>query len=149
MLDLRDRRPAIPPELKPRPSRAKDKRVQRRRRHVAAARRKLETLVGSGGSPEDDDFDGPIWKRCRTAFLQAQHDKCAYCESRIPHVYPGDVEHYRPKTAVRRVRETKKGTFAREAQSRPGYWWLAYSFENFLVSCFWCNNAKGTQFPVR
>ena len=33
----------------------------------------------------------------RKQLLEDQHNKCAYCESRIPKEY-NDVEHYRPKS---------------------------------------------------
>lgn len=30
--------------------------------------------------------------------LRETHEKCAYCESKITHIYPGDVEHKKPKS---------------------------------------------------
>lgn len=55
------------------------------------------------------------------------HDKCAYCEGAITSSGPWEVEHYRPKG---RVRENKE---------HPGYYWLAYTWENFVPSCQFCN----------
>src|SRR4051812_10882784 len=47
--------------------------------------------------------------------LHAMHGRvCAYCQSDLPHNDPGDVEHFRPKSE---------------------YWWLAYEFANYLLSC--------------
>ncbi len=40
-------------------------------------------------------------------------------------------------------------TFTRAKAEKPGYWWLAYQFENYLFSCSSCNNAKGNCFPVK
>lgn len=34
----------------------------------------------------------------KEAIRQETHDKCAYCESRVSHVYPGDCEHILPKS---------------------------------------------------
>lgn len=48
--------------------------------------------------------------------------KCAYCESKITHVYFGDVEHIKPK-----------GVFPGER----------LSIENLCLACAPCNNAKG------
>ena len=48
-------------------------------------------------------------------------DKCAYCESKVSHTYPGDVEHILPKSA------------------RPD---LFVQWENLTYVCFQCNNEK-------
>lgn len=45
--------------------------------------------------------------------------------------------------------ERNKKTFRDGEKRTPGYWWLAYSFDNYVFSCFWCNNHKRTRFPVR
>lgn len=55
------------------------------------------------------------------------HDKCAYCEGKVTATGPWEVEHYRPKG---RVRENK---------NHPGYYWLAYTWENLFPSCCYCN----------
>ncbi|MBW4579597.1 MAG: hypothetical protein KME42_08505 [Tildeniella nuda ZEHNDER 1965/U140] len=57
--------------------------------------------------------------------------KCAYCESRIPHITYGAIEHFRPK-------------------SDPAFEHLAFEWTNLLLSCDICNDAghKGTKFPV-
>ena len=60
------------------------------------------------------------------------HDKCAYCESSFLHVYYGDIEHFRPKKFV----GTKKNPI------KPGYYWLANNWDNLLLSCLFCNQAK-------
>lgn len=56
--------------------------------------------------------------------------KCAYCETFYGACSPMDVEHYRPKGAVR------------EAPAHPGYWWLASHWENLLPSCPDCNRER-------
>lgn len=71
--------------------------------------------------------------------LAAQHGKCAYCENRIDSEY-GGVEHYRPKGAVQQS--------AASAAELPGYFWLAYQWENLLVVCSRCNTHKGEAFPL-
>jgi uncharacterized protein (TIGR02646 family) len=71
----------------------------------------------------------------------AQHDKCCYCEGRFTAFAPGDVEHFRPKTCVQQL-------FGHPL-CYPGYFWLAYDWENLLFACIICNrSAKKSQFPL-
>ena len=77
----------------------------------------------------------------KDALLRAQHKKCCYCESKFRANSPGAVEHFRPKGAVRRE--------SGEGRLYPGYYWLAYSWNNLLVSCERCNSShKGSLFPL-
>ena len=34
----------------------------------------------------------------KSAVVQETHGKCAYCESKVTHVHPGDIEHILPKS---------------------------------------------------
>lgn len=78
----------------------------------------------------------------KEALLDAQHGKCAYCESFFKHTGYGDIEHFRPKGAYRR----HEGDVPR----RPGYFWLAYSWSNLYYSCQLCNQEfKKELFPLR
>lgn len=89
----------------------------------------------------------------RMALEKLFHRKCAYCESRLGTVAPEEVEHYRPKGAVA------------EQPEHPGYYWLAYRWENLYPACTFCNQrrrdrphwdrpvtgpttGKGTSFPL-
>lgn len=74
--------------------------------------------------------------------LQAdQHHKCAYCETCFVHSSPGDVEHYRPKAGYR---QTAIGRV-----QGPGYYWLAYDWQNLLFACEDCNRTRKRQlFPL-
>ncbi len=100
-----------------------------------------------------------VWGKHKRTFSDAQgHGKCGFCEARVTASSPGDVEHYRPKaelkdavaqgtrtSAPRRRDRTRK--FAKPM--KPGYWWLAYSWGNWLFACTRCNSSwKGNQFPV-
>jgi len=55
--------------------------------------------------------------------------KCVYCESHVPHISYGEIEHFRPK-----LRYPK----------------LCFEWENLLLGCSRCNGAeyKGTKFPL-
>ena len=77
----------------------------------------------------------------RLALRTDQADKCAFCEAKIMHVTSGDVEHFRPKSAFRQVRH--------DPLTYPGYYWLAYEWNNLLLACSNCNSRyKGNLFPL-
>lgn len=63
-------------------------------------------------------WNSSFWKESKTQLLAESKNKCAYCETPTRVVSYGDVEHFRPKSV---------------------YWWLAYSYENYLPSCTACN----------
>jgi len=57
------------------------------------------------------------------------HRKCAYCEARLSEV-DWQIEHFRPKGSVA------------ERPDHPGYYWLAYKWENLYPSCVPCNQSR-------
>jgi uncharacterized protein (TIGR02646 family) len=63
----------------------------------------------------------------KNPLLAETFGKCAYCESKVTAVYPGDVEHILPKTA------------------RPD---LTFDYANLTLACFICNNRKGDYYNV-
>src|SRR4051812_43320222 len=77
------------------------------------------------------------------ATLHATHyGKCCYCETFIerPYAHP-HVEHWRPKACSQQCK--------RRPKMWPGYYWLAYSWENLFWSCHFCNSSnKGNLFPL-
>ena len=60
------------------------------------------------------NFISSRWKVVKEQLWAETINKCAYCEATTKQVAHGDVEHYRPKSI---------------------YWWLAYCYDNYLVSC--------------
>ncbi|HEY0481955.1 MAG TPA: hypothetical protein VGD37_30765, partial [Kofleriaceae bacterium] len=77
----------------------------------------------------------------KAALVAMQHEKCAFCEAKPLHVSDGDVEHFRPKGAVRQADS--------EPMQRPGYYWLAYDWQNLLFACERCNRRhKKNLFPL-
>lgn len=78
----------------------------------------------------------------RNALNRSHHGKCAFCEAKIPRPYAdAHVEHWRPKGSVRQVRE--------DPAVVPGYYWLAYDWDNLLLACLFCNrDNKSTIFPL-
>lgn len=61
----------------------------------------------------------------KDALKAASHDKCMYCESKISHVYFGDVEHIKPKSLFPH---------------------LEYEWKNLGYVCAKCNNNKSNKF---
>lgn len=93
---------------------------------------------------EKFEFKSSIYgaKSVKNALTKLQHGKCCFCESKVQHVAYGDVEHFRPKKGYRQEDA--------DALGRPGYYWLAYDWENLLFSCQLCNQRyKKNLFPLR
>ena len=97
------------------------------------------------------------WGDFKDKFSEAQHGKCGYCETFVVAGQDGDVEHYRPKGRIDEIREkgaekdnlgNVKGRKFTQLK-KPGYWWLAYDWGNYLLSCGNCNRKwKKNVFPV-
>lgn len=77
----------------------------------------------------------------KQALKEAQHRKCAYCETVNPRSHDV-VEHYRPKMGWRQQRT--------QELREPEYFWLAYAWGNLLFACDMCNDAghKQNLFPL-
>lgn len=82
-------------------------------------------------------------EQVRSALNISHYGKCAFCEVIIEPAATAQVEHFRPKGAV--INEGS-GTL-----QRPGYFYLAYQWDNLLLACPKCNSAtyKGNRFPLR
>ena len=92
-----------------------------------AATNATQTAISEGARHQ---ASGSVYARddCRAALEALFHWKCAYCERPLPEQW--DVEHYRPKGRVA------------ERAGHPGYYWLAYAWENLLPSCTHCNQRR-------
>lgn len=89
-------------------------------------------------------FDASIYAHTsvKHALKSAQFKKCAFCESHCAHTSYGDVEHFRPKAGYQQ-RES-------DDLKRPGYYWLAYAWENLFWCCQLCNQRfKRNLFPLK
>jgi len=72
----------------------------------------------------------------RGALYAMQGRVCIYCGADIDEAGI-DVEHFRPKGNVD------------DDETHGGYWWLAYEFSNYLLSCIICNQRnKRDSFPL-
>lgn len=81
-------------------------------------------------------------KEVKDLLVKVHHSKCCYCERRLWESDDLEVEHFRPKGGVRQALD--------QANDEPlGYYWLAYRWENLLLSCNPCNRRyKKTFFPL-
>lgn len=113
-----------------------------------AARQKMEAAYDA--APDDYksarkkfEFDGDTYgaRSVKEALKTAQAGKCAFCEAIIGHISFGDVEHFRPKGAWKQCEDDKL--------TYPGYYWLAYNWDNLLLACTLCNRRyKKNLFPL-
>jgi len=79
-------------------------------------------------------------KDVKEALKKSHYKKCAYCERFLNGDF-GAVEHFRPKGGYQEA----KG----KPINKPGYYWLAYHWDNFLYACSECNTSyKGNLFPL-
>lgn len=132
----------------------------RRKQRIIDEKKKLQHLVqqdaGKGARPIETDFVRNIWSKQKHVLRRRQHSKCAYCEKHIAKL--GDVEHYRPKAAVQEpVDPGQRDDSQAEPpgrtmgpETRPGYWWLAYEWSNYLYACPTCQRDwKRNSFPLK
>ncbi len=79
-----------------------------------------------------------LWGKLKPWLLQLSHDKCWYSEDKKggSHLH---VDHFRPKNRAKGLDGTE----------REGYWWLAFDWKNYRISCNIVNNYKGDYFPLK
>ncbi|MGC4859304.1 hypothetical protein [Micromonospora sp. DT41] len=88
----------------------------------------------------------PAWTALREEMSILSHGKCWYTESKNPGT-DDDVDHFRPKSKVQ------------DCAEHPGYYWLAFDWKNFRLSCHHANRprrardssetgGKGAKFPL-
>lgn len=102
-------------------------------KHYNAGKREFKTT----------DFTSKIYghKTVKNLLLEIQHGKCCFCEQKRPHGREGDVEHFRPKTGFQ--------INSKSPLVKPGYYWLAYNFDNLFYACKVCNQEyKKNLFPL-
>lgn len=84
-------------------------------------RDRLAQATAQGKEPPASALNGYRHSDVKLSVLAETSEKCAYCESKVTHVYFGDVEHIRPKD--------------RFPESRLDY-------DNLTLVCAICNNKK-------
>ncbi|MCP4572661.1 MAG: hypothetical protein GY838_09955 [bacterium] len=93
-------------------------------------------------------YNNKVWRELKDWLLEhVFHKKCAYCESKDRATTHDAAEHWRPKDKVTVNNEVVE---LRDGNRHPGYWWLAYAWQNLVPSCDRCNGPGGkmNEFPV-
>ncbi len=126
---------------------------------VSSSRDAVKSAISSKTPPNFASH----WSDFKADFSEAQAGKCGFCEGRVLGLQYGDVEHFRPKAEVSELHDDDPVNWGRKSfwkssvsgrklkptREKPGYWWLAYEWENYLLSCQICNQVwKGNLFPV-
>ena len=124
---------------------------------LADAQQRTQTYLAAQSYTGGKDFWGDI----KDVYIDLQHEKCAYCETRLQgKVYARkvhEVEHFRPKGQVRIWPNRKKKVWrdfpqgiSTGAGDAKGYYALAYHPFNYAIACTRCNSSlKSDHFPVR
>lgn len=89
------------------------------------------------------DIDEKVYghKEVKNKLVAIQYEKCCFCEGKFKKFAHGDVEHFRPKGGY----QQDEG----ETLQKPGYYWLAYDWDNLFFSCQICNQQyKKNFFPL-
>lgn len=119
------KRPKVPDTLT-------SEKVKKRKEKISEKIRAGERL-----NPKKDFTSYWTEKDVKSALWKHHHKKCCYCERKRDMKRESDVKHFRPKARVT------------EEKTHPGYWWLAYEWTNYLLSCKACNQEyKGNHFPL-
>ncbi len=104
------------------------------------------------------DSESSIWSEIKNVFINLQHRKCAFCERHLEAKKEYDVEHFRPKSSVKRWPVSKDllaaGVVVRQSATptpkEAGYHLLTYNLQNYSVACATCNSVlKSDYFPIK
>ncbi len=105
---------------------------------VKETKKQIENKIKSGDTVKSTDFE-PHWgaDSVKKVLWELHYGKCCYCERKRDMKRESDVEHFRPKCGIT------------EEEGHPGYWWLAYDWDNYFLSCKSCNQEfKKNRFPL-
>lgn len=90
------------------------------------------------------------WKVLKSWLIEKSYGKCWYCEAKLERA-AFDVDHFRPKLGI-----TVDGA---KMPGDSGYYWIAYEWWNFRLSCPRCNRpekdsdgityGKANEFPLQ
>lgn len=113
----------IPPSLRP-PRRVNFHPQNITRTSKTTNKRRFE-LMANGAYIDTNKYNSRYKTRDIKRKLNSLYkNKCAYCEQKVESFH---VEHYRPKQT---------------------YYWLAYSWDNLISACAYCNEYKSTNFQI-
>lgn len=100
------------------------------------AKRRYRTLCSKTNHEERKNYlkKATIWSDLKPVFTKIFGEKCWYSECDLTGSY-GDIDHFRPKS---HSKDENESTILNE-----GYWWLAYDYNNYRLSCEKCNRPYG------
>ena len=101
-------------------------------------------LQGQSAPTSEDDIKEGIYGHAdvKKSLTDLQKGVCCYCESHYDVTGYGEVEHFRPKGGWKQDEDDKE-------LQHPGYYWLAYKWENLMYACKKCNvGYKQNYFPL-
>lgn len=114
---------------------------------IQAAKEKTLRLYSLSTPQERKEYikNNNLWSDFKDILLDIYGDKCWYSECDLTGSF-GDVDHFRPKG--KSTDENKREIL------KEGYWWLAYDYHNYRLSCEKCNRkygggGKSDRFPLR
>lgn len=84
-----------------------------------------KTAKHSGAANIDELKNRYRHPEIKQQIVRETHEKCAYCESKIRHTYPGDIEHIKPKS-----------DFEDDI----------FEYENLTLACGECNRRKNDNY---
>jgi len=105
---------------------------------VKEAEEEIRSIIENGDVLKSSDFPSYLWRNDHVRFplYKYQNKKCCYCERKRTLSREFDVEHFRPKSEVK-------------DEDHPGYWWLAFKWDNYFLACKPCNQThKISHFPL-
>jgi hypothetical protein len=82
-----------------------------------------------------------VYQLAKDKLNESHYFKCCYCEKKFDYKGELDVEHFRPTRFSKQSKNGKEFSLV--------YFWLAYDWDNLLLSCPTCNRVyKGNLFPL-
>lgn len=109
-------------------------------------------LCGPREKPFKCTFRTEVWSELKRWMLERLFfGKCAYCETRFVRS-SGHAEHFRPKGSVLIERKPRRRAVCElplppespcGSIAHPGYFWLAYHWQNLVPACEYCNSNEG------
>ncbi len=118
---------------------------------LARAEQRAAAFFAAG---QYDESSG-IWREIKGVYERLQACKCGFCEAPLPPSADGgavdqDVEHFRPKKNVEAWKSKENPGLPTGGAFPGGYYMLAYSPLNYLLSCKVCNSPhKHDYFPIQ
>jgi len=120
-----------------------------------------DNLINKAGKDLSEEDFPKLWGEFKRHWSKAQFGKCGYCECQISGFQHGDIDHFRPKAGLHGLPKDRRHLGKEDpdltsAEGRKldrlcdkGYWWLAYEWSNYVLSCQSCNQIwKKCLFPV-